>query len=453
MTDQTPTDAELHARCAHPDWEYTLTEGPRKQWDYSDEPPYGDDGEPDTTWERNVDMGRKGWERFDYTEESYWRRRKPEAARQDAPISKKRDTCCGEPSGGICIHDAGATGCECDRHAAPAVCGCGETNAPLTVHRVGAPCYMDEAAARQAINQQPACPGCGHTAHHPGTECEAGVEHGLKRWHRCLCLNLVGAETACHPKMTCQGGTLGYSDVWHIQRRSGLRGLLEHVGIDTTGRDIAVDGKAADAARPAPEEPEAEPREPDNPAAWALARHIADHPVSVLQAAFRYLNAPLTIELHGDGAARQAGGQQPDTWSLATPCGYCAHTLNWHVAGGRCRVTAGEDGCGCTAFVDPTGGHPEQSDAAPVARPASGVDTAPAAGPDDTQTGTEARPAETRWHVARKDGNNWIGWGFTHSNHHDALQTLAQRRERHPDTEFRLVRETTTWTVEEDENR
>ncbi len=259
MTDQTPTDAELHARCAHPDWEYTLTEGPRKQWDYSDEPPYGDDGEPDTTWERNVDMGRKGWERFDYTEESYWRRRKPEAARQDAPISKKRDTCCGEPSGGICIHDAGATGCECDRHAAPAVCGCGETNAPLTVHRVGAPCYMDEAAARQAINQQPACPGCGHTAHHPGTECEAGVEHGLKRWHRCLCLNLVGAETACHPKMTCQGGTLGYSDVWHIQRRSGLRGLLEHVGIDTTGRDIAVDGKAADAARPPPRSPRPSP--------------------------------------------------------------------------------------------------------------------------------------------------------------------------------------------------
>ncbi|RSS43840.1 hypothetical protein [Streptomyces sp. WAC08241] len=70
------TDAELHARCAHPDWEYTLTEGPRKQWDYSDEPPYGDDGKPDTTWERNVDMGDRGWERFDYTEESYWRRLK-----------------------------------------------------------------------------------------------------------------------------------------------------------------------------------------------------------------------------------------------------------------------------------------------------------------------------------------------------------------------------------------
>ncbi|MFC9736211.1 hypothetical protein ACFWG5_34330 [Streptomyces hydrogenans] len=66
---------------------------------------------------------------------------------------------------------------------------------------------------------QAACPWCKHAAHHPGTECEAGVEHGPKRWHRCLCLNLVGADHACHPQMDCQGGTLGYSDVWHLQRR------------------------------------------------------------------------------------------------------------------------------------------------------------------------------------------------------------------------------------------
>jgi len=43
--------------------------------------------------------------------------------------------------------------------------------------------------------------------------------------------------------------------------------------------------------------------EPDNPTAYALARHIADHPVSTIQAAFRYLNAPLGIELHEDPAA------------------------------------------------------------------------------------------------------------------------------------------------------
>ncbi len=46
----------------------------------------------------------------------------------------------------------------------------------------------------------------------------------------------------------------------------------------------------------------AECTEPDSPAAYALARHIADHPVSTVQAAFRYLNEPLTIELHEDPA-------------------------------------------------------------------------------------------------------------------------------------------------------
>ncbi|MFE2047940.1 hypothetical protein ACFXAS_05495 [Streptomyces sp. NPDC059459] len=46
-----------------------------------------------------------------------------------------------------------------------------------------------------------------------------------------------------------------------------------------------------------------EPREPDNPAAWALAQHIADHPMSTVQAAFRYLNAPLTVELHEQPAS------------------------------------------------------------------------------------------------------------------------------------------------------
>ncbi|WP_330236126.1 hypothetical protein [Streptomyces sp. NBC_00566] len=40
-----------------------------------------------------------------------------------------------------------------------------------------------------------------------------------------------------------------------------------------------------------------EAAEPENPAAYALAQHIADHPVSTLQAAFRYLNAPLELEL------------------------------------------------------------------------------------------------------------------------------------------------------------
>lgn len=59
----------LHSRGMHPDFEYATTDGPRKAF-YDDEPPDGDG------WEANVDMGRDGWERFDYHEEAYWRRRK-----------------------------------------------------------------------------------------------------------------------------------------------------------------------------------------------------------------------------------------------------------------------------------------------------------------------------------------------------------------------------------------
>lgn len=74
------SEAELHARRAHPDWEYATTEGPRKHWDDIDVRPAGDDGEPDPTWQRNTDAGIDGWERFDYTEESYWRRPKQTAS-------------------------------------------------------------------------------------------------------------------------------------------------------------------------------------------------------------------------------------------------------------------------------------------------------------------------------------------------------------------------------------
>ena len=65
------TDQELHAARRHPLWEYATTEGQRKSWDDADTPPDGDG------WERNTDAGRNGWDRFDYTEESYWRRLRP----------------------------------------------------------------------------------------------------------------------------------------------------------------------------------------------------------------------------------------------------------------------------------------------------------------------------------------------------------------------------------------
>lgn len=50
-------------------------------------------------------------------------------------------------------------------------------------------------------------------------------------------------------------------------------------------------------------EPAGELREPDNPAAHALAKYIADHPISTVQAAFRYLNTPFEITLCDQPAA------------------------------------------------------------------------------------------------------------------------------------------------------
>lgn len=61
----------LHGHRLHPDYEYRTTNGPRKAWEDEDVPPPGDG------WERNEDEGNGGWERFDYHEESYWRRLKP----------------------------------------------------------------------------------------------------------------------------------------------------------------------------------------------------------------------------------------------------------------------------------------------------------------------------------------------------------------------------------------
>ncbi|MFJ2259501.1 hypothetical protein ACIOKD_14365 [Streptomyces sp. NPDC087844] len=58
-------------------------------------------------------------------------------------------------------------------------------------------------------------------------------------------------------------------------------------------------------------DPTPEPTEPDDPAAHALARHIADHPVGTIQAAFRYLNAPVAAELHEDAGPAPAPVTDP----------------------------------------------------------------------------------------------------------------------------------------------
>ena len=57
----------LHALQAHPDFEYATTTAARKMG--CDAPESGEG------WEPNYDY-RDGFERFDYHEEAYWRKRK-----------------------------------------------------------------------------------------------------------------------------------------------------------------------------------------------------------------------------------------------------------------------------------------------------------------------------------------------------------------------------------------
>ena len=52
-----------------------------------------------------------------------------------------------------------------------------------------------------------------------------------------------------------------------------------------------------------------EPAESDNPAAYALARHITEQPMSTVLAALRILGWPITFELQPAGGAQQPEAQ------------------------------------------------------------------------------------------------------------------------------------------------
>ncbi|MET8585782.1 hypothetical protein ABZX39_33665 [Streptomyces collinus] len=88
-------------------------------------------------------------------------------------------------------------------------------------------------------------------------------------------------------------------------QQPGLRGLLEHVGIDTTGRDITVDGKVVDAGAQQQDKAEAHPPlhawrvETRDPLAneWAPGSHFASRPHAVE----RYETANSTAPLWRDG--------------------------------------------------------------------------------------------------------------------------------------------------------
>lgn len=76
-------------------------------------------------------------------------------------------------------------------------------------------------------------------------------------------------------------------------------------------------------------------REPDHPAAFALARHIADHPVSTIQAAFRYLGMSLEFDLQDDkgelaAAIASCPGRELDPNPCKCPCYGCKHHCSAH---------------------------------------------------------------------------------------------------------------------------
>lgn len=67
----------LHATERHPYFEYETTRGARKCLN-EDEPPEGE------RWARNEDKGDKGFTRFDFYDEAYWRRRKVSETRSES---------------------------------------------------------------------------------------------------------------------------------------------------------------------------------------------------------------------------------------------------------------------------------------------------------------------------------------------------------------------------------
>ncbi|MFB7596925.1 hypothetical protein [Streptomyces sp. NPDC056160] len=61
----------------------------------------------------------------------------------------------------------------------------------------------------------------------------------------------------------------------------------------------------------------------------------------------------------------------------------------------------------------------------------------------------EAQPTREAWRVDYRNGDNWLQMTRPASDRDRAVETLARSRERHLDREFRIVRVTTTYTVDE----
>lgn len=76
--EETRSDEELHADCAHPGYQYATVNGPLGEWDPRGYPPAGD------RWELNKTVGYDARRAFSEHQEAYWRRPRPAAGVPDA---------------------------------------------------------------------------------------------------------------------------------------------------------------------------------------------------------------------------------------------------------------------------------------------------------------------------------------------------------------------------------
>lgn len=99
-------------------------------------------------------------------------------------------------------------------------------------------------------NPTTVCPNCQHDQHLPGTECQTRIDHG-RNFHLCLCLARPGAALSCPPQMTCQGGTLGYADVWYSQHGHLLVGEDGEIAPEAVKTGVASVGFPSQGDEPA----------------------------------------------------------------------------------------------------------------------------------------------------------------------------------------------------------
>lgn len=266
------------------------------------------------------------------------------------------------------------------------------------------------------------CPACTHPQHESGTECMAGVDHGPKRWHRCLCLNRPNASRPCPPLMDCQGGALGYSDIWHLQQGRSLQGANG----ETTTPDVLAEQPTAVV--------------PSAPAVW-----VDGHPQLEAIASAVYERCET-----GDGGIVHDDPRNIAVAALAAALPATTDrsaVLRDYVNRTGVRLTAGcpDHGpvgswlnvCHCEVVRELWEAFREQTTAGP-GRVA-----------DETQQPETVRRQTVEYFLqTRQDGSPWEDTSSFMDELEWAEERLATRQERQPQFEHRITQRTTTVVVE-----